>query len=59
VSKLKEDMSKQIKKLNENSNKQMNEIKKTMWNMEEKISKDIEILKNNQSEINSLISQIK
>jgi DNA-binding ferritin-like protein (Dps family) len=59
VSKLKEDMSKQIKKLNENSNKQMNEIKKTMWNMEEKISKDIEILKNNQSEMNSLISQIK
>jgi hypothetical protein len=37
----------------------MNEIKKTMWNMEEKISKDIEILKNNQSEMNSLISQIK
>jgi hypothetical protein len=37
----------------------MNEIKKTMWNMEEKISKDIEILKNNQSEMNSSISQIK
>jgi predicted nucleic acid-binding Zn-ribbon protein len=37
----------------------MNEIKKTMQNVKGEINKDIEILKNNQSEINSSISQRK
>jgi hypothetical protein len=35
------------KRAQENSNKQMNKIKKTMKNIKEKINKDIEILKNN------------
>jgi esterase/lipase len=52
-------MNKQLKELKENSNKQMNEIKKTMQDMKEVINKDIEILKNNQSEVNSSLSQIK
>jgi chemotaxis regulatin CheY-phosphate phosphatase CheZ len=38
--------------------KKMNEIK-TMQNMKEEINKDTEILKNNQSEMNNLIFQIK
>jgi predicted nucleic acid-binding Zn-ribbon protein len=37
----------------------MNKIKKTMQNMKEDLSKDIEILKKNQSEMNSSIFQIK
>jgi hypothetical protein len=37
----------------------MNEIKKTMHGMKKEISKDMEILKNNQSEISNSISQIK
>jgi hypothetical protein len=41
------------------SSKQLNEIKKTMQGMKGEIKNDIEILGNNQSEINSSISQIK
>jgi hypothetical protein len=52
-------MSKQLKKLKENSNKQMNEIKKTRQNMKEKILKGIEIMKNNKFQVNSSISQVK
>jgi gas vesicle protein len=37
----------------------MNEIKKTIQNLKEEISKDMETLKNNQSEINNCILQIK
>jgi predicted nucleic acid-binding Zn-ribbon protein len=37
----------------------MNEIKKTMQDMKVEINKDMGILKNNQSEINSPIFQIK
>jgi hypothetical protein len=37
----------------------MNEIKKTKQYMEEKINKDILILKNNKSEMKSSIFQIK
>jgi chromosome segregation ATPase len=37
----------------------MNENKKTMQDMKEETNKDIEILKNNQIEMNSSISQIK
>jgi hypothetical protein len=36
----------------------MNGIKKTSQDMKEEINKDMETLKNNQSEINNLISQI-
>jgi hypothetical protein len=36
----------------------MNEIKKTMQDMKEEINKNIKILKDNQSEMNSSISQI-
>jgi hypothetical protein len=34
----------------------MNEIKKTIQDMKEEINKDMEILKDNQSEINNSIS---
>jgi hypothetical protein len=37
----------------------MNEIKKTIQDMKEEINKDMETQKNNQSEINNSISQIK
>jgi gas vesicle protein len=37
----------------------MSEIKKTIHDIKEEINKDMETLKNNQSEINNLISQIK
>jgi hypothetical protein len=37
----------------------MHEIKNTMQDMKEEINKDTEILKNNQSEMNSSIFQIK
>jgi vancomycin resistance protein YoaR len=37
----------------------MNEIKKAMQSMKEEINKDIEIMKNNQFEMNSSITQIK
>jgi gas vesicle protein len=37
----------------------MNEIKNTIQDMNEEINKDKETMKNNQSEINNLISQIK
>jgi prophage DNA circulation protein len=40
------------------SNKQMNEIEKTIQDMKEEINKDMETLKNNQSKINNSISQI-
>jgi hypothetical protein len=33
----------------ENTNKEMNEIKKTILDMKQEINKDMEILKNNQS----------
>jgi archaellum component FlaC len=36
----------------------MNGIKKTSQDMKEEINKNMETLKNNQSEINNLISQI-
>jgi gas vesicle protein len=35
----------------------MSEIKKTIQDMKEEINKDMETLKNNQSEINNSISQ--
>jgi gas vesicle protein len=35
----------------------MNEIKNTIQDMKEEINKDMETLKNNQSEINNSISQ--
>jgi phage-related minor tail protein len=50
-------MNKQLKRLKENSNKLMNEIKKTMLDMKEALHEDIEVLKKNQSEINSSISK--
>jgi hypothetical protein len=56
---LKEDVNKQLNELKENTNKQMNKIKKTIQYMKVGINKDMEILKNNQSEINSSISPIK
>jgi esterase/lipase len=59
VSDLKEDMNKQLNELKGYTNKQMNEIKKTMQDMKEEINKNIKILKDNQSEMNSSISQIK
>jgi hypothetical protein len=37
----------------------MNEIKKTMKDMKEELNEDMESLRNNYSEVNSLISQIK
>jgi gas vesicle protein len=37
----------------------MNKIKKTMQDMKEEINKDMETLKNNQSEISNSISQKK
>jgi flagellar hook-associated protein FlgK len=37
----------------------MNEIKKTMKDMKEEVNEDMESLRNNYSEVNSLISQIK
>jgi hypothetical protein len=52
-------MNIKLKEYKKNSNKQMNENKKTMHDMKEGINKDMQILKNNQSEMDSLISQIK
>jgi predicted nucleic acid-binding Zn-ribbon protein len=53
------DVNKQLNELKENRNKWVNEIKKTMQHLKGKIHKDMETLKNNQSEINSSLSQIK
>jgi translation elongation factor EF-Ts len=44
-------MNKQLKELKENSNKQMNETKRTMQDIKEEINKYIETLKNNQTEM--------
>jgi hypothetical protein len=49
-------VNKQLNEPKNNTNKQMNEIKKTKQDMKEEINKDMEILKNNQSEINSSVS---
>jgi hypothetical protein len=52
-------MNKQLNEHKWNTNKKMNEIKKTIQDMKEEMDKYMETLKNNQSGINNSISQIK
>jgi hypothetical protein len=56
---------KMIRDIKEDSNKQINEIRKsvqdldkTVNNMEEKFSREMEIVKNNQVEMKTLMNQI-
>jgi hypothetical protein len=44
-------MNKHLNELQENSNEELNEIKKTMKDMKEEFNKDIEILTKNQIKI--------